>query len=75
MCNPVCACACRSVLSQYGEVYFRAWRVASGPYLEVGMFLLSMQFDKFVKKLKTATFTATAAWERVAIFSDQSGKG
>ena len=25
----------RNVLSLYGEVYFRAWRVASGAYLKV----------------------------------------
>ena len=26
------------MLSLYGEVYFRAWRVASGPYLKVVFF-------------------------------------
>lgn len=32
----------RNVLSLYGEVYFRAWRVASGAYLKV---LLMINFS------------------------------
>ncbi|XP_073235471.1 condensin-2 complex subunit G2-like [Porites lutea] len=32
--NQIPSCA-MNVLSLYGEVYFRAWRVASGPYLKV----------------------------------------
>ena len=36
------------MLSLYGEVYFRAWRVASGPYLKVVFFsaiLLNLWFN------------------------------
>lgn len=35
----------RNVLSLYGEVYFRAWRVASGAYLKVHNLLNFVLFE------------------------------
>ena len=32
----------RQFLEIYGEIYFRAWKLASGPYLKVGILPMYM---------------------------------
>ena len=33
----MCVFLYRQFLEIYGEIYFRAWKLASGPYLKVGI--------------------------------------